>query len=234
NVASNITLWGVWGYSATDVYAVGSAGTIAHYNGTSWTSTQVSSGALFAVSGTSSTNVFAVGLGGVIYRYNGVSWTSMSSPATTDLYGVSASSGTEAFAAGAGGTLLRYDGSGWANLTAPYGTDYLAVWAAGGGTAFFGADAGHTCVFRAPACTPLSLSQDNNAVAISGTSSAFVVGDFHTILSYNGTTFAAAANQSDPGYYSAVWAISPTSAFAAGNSGVGIQVFNGSTWTRLA
>jgi hypothetical protein len=30
------TLFGVWGSSSTDVYAVGMAGTILHYDGTSW------------------------------------------------------------------------------------------------------------------------------------------------------------------------------------------------------
>lgn len=56
---------GVWGASASDVFAVGEI--ISHYNGVSW----VLSGSLslFAVGGTSGDDVYAVGEYGAIYRY---------------------------------------------------------------------------------------------------------------------------------------------------------------------
>jgi hypothetical protein len=60
---------GVWGSSSSDVWAVGSFGTIAHYNGTSWSG--VSSGItrdqnLTSVWGTTASNVWAVGVFGTI------------------------------------------------------------------------------------------------------------------------------------------------------------------------
>ena len=62
------TLHGVWGTSGTDVFAVGDAGTILHYNGTSWSS--MSSGTteiLWGVCG-SSGDVFAVvGYGSILH-----------------------------------------------------------------------------------------------------------------------------------------------------------------------
>ncbi|MFQ5826374.1 MAG: PKD domain-containing protein, partial [Dehalococcoidia bacterium] len=63
-------LYGVWGSSATDVFAVGIGGTIVHYNGTSWSA--MSSGTtdlLWGVWGSSATDVFAVGIGGIILHY---------------------------------------------------------------------------------------------------------------------------------------------------------------------
>jgi hypothetical protein len=69
-------LWGVWGSSGSDVFAVGglwgSCGTIVHYDGTTWT--VMDSGALFplfGVWGSSGSDVFAVGWGGTILHYRG-------------------------------------------------------------------------------------------------------------------------------------------------------------------
>lgn len=67
------SLYGLWGKSYTDVYAVGSYGTIRHYDGNKsyvWnTENSGTSDSLYAVWGSSSTNIFAVGYGGLILRY---------------------------------------------------------------------------------------------------------------------------------------------------------------------
>src|SRR5258705_4385743 len=63
-------LFGIWGTSASDVWAVGNNGTILRYSGTSWSS--VSSGTtqlLVGVCGTSASNVLAVGWHGTIVHY---------------------------------------------------------------------------------------------------------------------------------------------------------------------
>ncbi|HEX9128783.1 MAG TPA: invasin domain 3-containing protein, partial [Gemmatimonadaceae bacterium] len=73
------TLHGVWGSSASDVWAVGNSGAIRHYNGTIWSG--VSSGtsqSLMGVWGTSASDVWAVGgASGTILHYNGTSWSSL-------------------------------------------------------------------------------------------------------------------------------------------------------------
>src|ERR1700680_1357542 len=72
------TLRGVWGTSASDVWAVGYHGTPEHFNGTSWS--PVTSGTtepLVGVWGTSPSNVWIVGgFTGTILHYNGTSWSS--------------------------------------------------------------------------------------------------------------------------------------------------------------
>ena len=68
---------GVWGSSATDVFAVGDNGAIMHYDGTTWST--MSSGTtndLNAVWGNSATDVFAVGDNGTIVHYDGTTWPS--------------------------------------------------------------------------------------------------------------------------------------------------------------
>lgn len=58
---------GVWGASATDVFAVGENGTILHYDGVTWLlPTSGTTERLHAVWGSSGTDVFVVGGGGVI------------------------------------------------------------------------------------------------------------------------------------------------------------------------
>lgn len=65
-------LYDLWGSSGDDVYAVGTNGTIIHYNGSTWSEmTNPTNGgiALFAVWGTSQTNVFSAGGGSTILHY---------------------------------------------------------------------------------------------------------------------------------------------------------------------
>ena len=55
-------LYGVWGSSGSDVFAVGGNGTILHYNGSAWSSmTSGTTNNLLGVWGSSGSDVFAVG-----------------------------------------------------------------------------------------------------------------------------------------------------------------------------
>ena len=102
------TLYGVWGTSPTDVFAVGENGTILHYDGASWGSMSSGvSGVLFGVWGSSSTDVFAVGETGVICHYDGDSWSSMSSGVNKQLQGVWGTDNDSVFAVGYSGTILH-------------------------------------------------------------------------------------------------------------------------------
>lgn len=71
----SLPLYGIWGTSRSDIFAVGWAGKIIHYNGQYWEhqSSGVEVG-LRAVWGSSSTDVFAVGYGGTIVHYDGRAW----------------------------------------------------------------------------------------------------------------------------------------------------------------
>ena len=78
----------MWGSSGSNVFAVGTGGTILHYDGSSWSA--MSSGttrSLYGVWGSSGNDVFAVGNGGTILHYDGSSWSAMSSGTTNGLSG---------------------------------------------------------------------------------------------------------------------------------------------------
>jgi hypothetical protein len=104
-------LFGVWGSSGSDVFAVGYGGTILHYDGAG--PSLMPSGTyayLYGVWGSSGSDIFAVGSGGSIVHYDGTAWTPMSSGMGNYLYGVWGSSGSDVIAVGEGGTILHYSG----------------------------------------------------------------------------------------------------------------------------
>jgi hypothetical protein len=106
--------------SATDGWAVGSAGTIQHWNGSawSWVSSPTSCN-LTSVSMVSANDGWAVGGGGsacpsqpsVILRWNGDAWSEMVSPASERLNSVTMVSTDEGWAVGEAGTILHYTNS---------------------------------------------------------------------------------------------------------------------------
>jgi Divergent InlB B-repeat domain/Right handed beta helix region len=118
----------------SDVFAVGSNGTILRYNGISWIT--MDSGVttdLYGVWGTSSTDVFAVGRNGVILHYDGVAWIQQSSNSGSYLYDVWGSSGIDVYAVGTSGTILHYNGSSWSTVASglfPV-TTFQGVWGSG-------------------------------------------------------------------------------------------------------
>ena len=152
---------GVWGSSASNVYAVGSgvdsAGfmpLIYQYNGSSWTSSGPSlpsggwiSGSLSGVWGSSASNVYAVGVAAnstqgetpLIYQNTGSGWTDVSPNLPSGwtsgvLSSVWGSSASNVYAVGSGNNstanvalLFHYDGKSWTNvsLALPSGWTYV-------------------------------------------------------------------------------------------------------------
>ena len=92
------------------MFAVGSSGTILHYDGLTWTKmaspTTVNLNGVWAAS---SSDVFAVGLDGTIIHYDGTAWSPMDSPTTNNLFDVWGVSRGNVYAVG-DGTFLRYKG----------------------------------------------------------------------------------------------------------------------------
>jgi len=161
-------LWGVWGSSRQDVFAVGSSGVILHYDGASWHSMDSwTAGDLHAVWGSSSSDVFAVGADhgtypptGIILHYDGVSWRRMDSGTAGGLAGVWGSSSSDVFAVGGGGAILHYDGATWDSMDSGTVLDLKGLWG-------------------------------------SGSSDVFAVGDDETILHYTGATWQPMATPRD-------------------------------------
>ena len=106
-------LQGIWGPSKNDLWAVGSQGTILHFDGAGWRA--AASGTqqtLLAIWGTAKNDVFAVGTAGLVLHYDGTSWAAVDVGAgallaSTTLSGLCGRPGGELFATG-DSFILRY------------------------------------------------------------------------------------------------------------------------------
>jgi hypothetical protein len=132
-----LILTDVWGSSGTDVFAVGSSGTILHYDGNSWSEMESTvTNNLWGVWGSSGSNVFAVGEGGIIIHYDGSNWSEIESGTSKWLNGIWGSSGINVFAVGYSGTILHYDGSTWSAVSSGTTEDLYDVWGSSGSDVF--------------------------------------------------------------------------------------------------
>jgi len=128
------SLIGVWGNSATDVYAVGGdtrdgkGGLVLHYDGTEWARIAMPTGTatLWWVFGFEGGPVFMSGVGGTIVRYEGGTATRMTTPGTGTVWGVWGASPSDLWAVGGidgthGAFVWHFDGSSWSDQPLPAG-----------------------------------------------------------------------------------------------------------------
>jgi hypothetical protein len=106
-------LRGIWGTSATNIWAVGHDGLILHGTGSPVTWTKVASGTsehLLGIWGTSPSNVWVVGTNGIILHGTGtpLTWSPVQSGTTSNLHGVWGRTPTDIWAVGAHGTIVHY------------------------------------------------------------------------------------------------------------------------------
>jgi PKD repeat protein len=117
-------LYGIWGTSPSNIYAVGQDGAILHYDGTAWTAeTSGTTEKLNAVWGLSETNIYVVGENGTLLHKTAAGTTWGAEPLVdykdqndfnnTDLYSVRGSSTSNIFLGSINGWFIRFDGTGW-------------------------------------------------------------------------------------------------------------------------
>jgi hypothetical protein len=154
-------LTGIWGNSASDVFAVGAGlgptglDTILHYDGNTWSPMETPPSErgyrLMGVWGSSGSDVFAVGddlsnFNATILHYNGSTWSSMELPDLGGivgkmyvLQGVWGSSPTDVFTVGvtdsSEAVILHYNGNNWSAMSHPFsgvGYTVYSVWGSSG------------------------------------------------------------------------------------------------------
>ncbi|MGV8123299.1 MAG: Ig-like domain-containing protein [Candidatus Xenobiia bacterium LiM19] len=102
---------GIWGFSDSDIFAVGDGGVILRCNGTSWSvmSQSLTTNNLFGVWGTSGSDVYAVGDQGTILHWNGSSWSNQTvSGVVHSLRSIWGSSSTNIYSVGSEGIIMHY------------------------------------------------------------------------------------------------------------------------------
>ena len=228
-------LHGIWGDSSSSFYAVGSRGTILHYNGSSWNYIESAvSEDLNGVWGSSSNDVYVAGDAGTILHYNGTRWTVMNSGTIEDLQCVYGTSGTNIYAVGTSGTILNYDGTAWSVFPTFFPETYNGVWASSSTNVFFVGDNGQINHFDG---TSFNLEQMDSGtyedlLCVWGASEddVYAAGKNGTLLHYDGNTWTA-MNSGISDYIYDLWGSSGSDVFAVSlNSN--ILHFDGSSWAE--
>ncbi len=227
--ATQNALLGVWGSSATDVFAVGMGGTILHYDGTKWLPmTSGTTKDLNAVWGSSGSDVFAVGADGTILHYDGTSWSSMSSGTTYSLTCVWGSSATDVWADGM--VFSHYDGSTWTQTNLATGSQ--DIWGTSGSNIYAAGDNGGIVHYDSLNWSGMTTPVSNILYGIWGSSNSdiFAVGHYGTIIHYNGTAWSSMNSGSTIIHYWDVWGSAWNDVWAVGGGGV-ILHYGGNKWT---
>jgi len=189
------TLTAIWGSSASDVWAVGPGGNVAHFDGQSWSVVDVGlkdvdSSTLFAVTGTGPADVWAVGRLGMVAHYDGVSWTTGPTAGVVDLNSVWEPAPGDVWAVGATGALQRYTtAGGWTvsgvgdqALNGIWGTSDSDVWTSSSGNLWH---------WNGTKWSPTQIGPGTvRAIAGRATNDIWAVGQGGTLAHWNGTAWS--------------------------------------------
>src|SRR6185503_9355248 len=220
---------GVFGNSASDVFAVGN-GSLFHFDGTNWTSQTIPvSSKLFAVWSASSSTAFAVGQSGTIIRLTGGTWSTMTSPTAQDLHGVFGFGASDVYAVGSGGVILHFDGTTWTSMSSGTSQTLRGVWGTSTANVFAVGEGGTILHFNGSVWGAMSSGTTGVLTAVSGagTSDVYATLANGSLLTFNGTswgpsgialTFAGTLNYRDS--VLAVWDAGASVAFLGGSEGM--------------
>jgi photosystem II stability/assembly factor-like uncharacterized protein len=135
-------LWGVWGASSDDLWAVGGGGfeedspVLIHYDGSAWSEVPLSLErpnvhAFFKVWGSAPDDVWVVGQRGAALHYDGRTWTELDTGVEEDLISVWGTGPDQVVMVGgrSNGVALLADESGLRPIELPFGAEPLnGVW----------------------------------------------------------------------------------------------------------
>lgn len=155
-------LWGIWGASPDDLWAVGGRGrepgqeTILHYDGDTWTNAPmpdiVRAGvhAFFKIWGTSADNIYIVGQNGVVLHYDGSQWTEEFAGANDDLISLWGTGPDRIVAVGGRGSgiVSVWNGQEWTTRSLAPLPGLNGVWMNSDGTAYAVGQIGVTVVLN--------------------------------------------------------------------------------------
>jgi hypothetical protein len=142
---NTLTLWGVWGSSANDVWAVGGnpsapsyGAQVWHYDGAAWTRQDIPDTvdpqmAMYKVWGSSATDVWVVGSGGKVIRYDGAAWTEVVTNTTLQLFTVHGTGPNDVYVVGGAqnGAIFHWDGTNFVDESPGFAQTIQGIWATG-------------------------------------------------------------------------------------------------------
>ncbi|MBN1296595.1 dockerin type I repeat-containing protein [bacterium] len=116
-------------FSNADVFACGDYGYIRHFDGSSWSLTELETPSpLQCIDGMFPDDLWVCGLGGFMAHFNGTQWTQVSSGTTADISDLHVLATDEIYASTRQGELLFYDGDKWSIIYSPSLARFNAVY----------------------------------------------------------------------------------------------------------
>ena len=221
--------------AASNIWAVGNAGTILRYNGASW-SVHADSGLVTqdvnGIDMVSASDGWAVAASEKFLRYNGTNWTEFADLGATSLNAVDMVSTSDGWAVGNSGKFYKYNGTTWSefvDLGASNVFDLYMISSSSGWAVGAGGD-----IYRYNGTTWSSnatLGTTINGIDMVSASDGWAVGNSGKFYKYNGTTWSEFLDIGGT-QLNAVDMISASEGWAAGDSGV-LYKYNGTTWASV-
>jgi hypothetical protein len=240
------SMYALWGTSASDVWAVGAAGTTLHYDGKTWS--KIPSGVkpdpngktpdLQAVWGTSASNVWAVGWDGTILHFDGAHWLRVESPTSASLRDIWGTSPADIWSVGDNSTLLHFDGNIWSKVRDGGGSFLLGVWGSSPGNVWA---VGTEQILHYSGGKWDAVADDmssRNTVWGSSASNIWAGGDGGNAFHYDGGQWSRVKIET-PANLERIWGTSAGDVWAIGKHYVSpnfeatVLHFDGSTWSNL-
>jgi hypothetical protein len=230
----------VAGSSPSDIFVVRNnaymfwnAGSISHFDGTSWTqmyphgcpgSVYCGLAYINGIWSGSPTWATAVGDSGLIVQYDGTAWRAAASGTTRNLHGVwgiGSGPSSSIFAVGDSGTIAHFDGSTWQQQASGTTQPLYGIWGASASDVFAVGLGGIILHYDGTTWSQQQSGAYTELRAVWGTSgkSVFVVGS-QSILHYDGSswTMMPISTLPAPLHLRGVWGTSPTNVYAVGRA----------------
>ena len=188
-------LWGVWGASPDDLWAVGGNGrasgqaTVLHHDGTAWERVSLPDleragvNAFFKVWGTGPDNVYVVGQRGAVLHFDGAVWTEQHVGASEDLISLWGSGPDRIVAVGGrgNGIVSHFDGAAWDTFSVSPTPGLNGVWVRPGAVHVAG---NNGTLGTVDLDTQTFVADENPGTQL----------DFHAIFGQRDTLFAVGGN----------------------------------------
>lgn len=201
------TVAGLWGSSASNVYAVGGT-SISQFNGTSWSAvTSGASSGLLAVWGSSASDVYAGGLGGTLVRSTGGAFSTVPSTGIGGaefVAGIWGSGANDVYVVGT--NVRRWNGTTWSTVATGIGQPATDVWGTSASNIYIGGFAGAFVHYNGTTWSSVTGCGTADVGGIWGTAAndVYMVNRVGEICHYNGTSWSIYTTVATTGF-NALW-----------------------------
>ena len=218
----------IWGTASNDVFAVGSGGSVLHYDGDAWSVVHTdTNGQLRAVWGTGPSHVLAGGQSG-INRYNGTAWSPWAGAprVVEDIWGTAQD---DVFAVNRS-TLYHYDGLAWRYLRS---TRLDNLWSGRRGSVVGAGVWGQVRTDDLTGQTPAYAPTHAFLRTVWGlsTNAVYAAGDHGALLHFNGASWKAVPTPTTNSIF-CLWGAATNCVFAAGGFGTLLR-YDGTSWIAM-